>query len=149
MHCLVGAAGFDKGHQLALIIGSTATGENLAAVANILDCRGKRVVLPQFQWIDRLNVIMPVEQDMRGTSTRAFVMGNNHRVPRRVTHASLETDRFQIGDQPLGSLAAFGLESWIGRDGLDFQQVEKPLQAVVKVGINRVQNRFESWHGIS
>ena len=61
-----------------------------------------------------------------------------------VPDAGFKPDRFQIGNQPFGCPAAFGFEGRIGRDGLDFQEIEKPLQAFIQIIIERIQHRFES-----
>ena len=67
------------------------------------------------------------------------MMADDHRMAGRVADAGFEADRFQIGGQPFGCPAAFGFEGGIGRDGLDLQEIEQPLQAFVEIIVERIQ----------
>ena len=55
-----GAAGLDKGHQLALIIGRPATAD-YPTVLSVLQLGVKRVAVPKFHWINRLHVVMTIK----------------------------------------------------------------------------------------
>ena len=109
---LPGAAGFEKGHQLALVIGG-ATGAQDAAFRGILDDGIKGVVVPQRQGIDRLHVVMAVKQQM---GAAAATMGHHHGMAGRRAGRGVKAQRLQVGDQPVGGAGTIGLEGRIGRD---------------------------------
>ena len=64
-HRLEGAASLDEGHGLAFVVASAARDDDFAAAVERLDARLERRRLPQIERIDRLHVIMAVEQDPR------------------------------------------------------------------------------------
>ena len=64
-HRPVGAAGFDEGHGLPLIVAGAAGDNYFSAVRQGLEPRLERRMGPLGQRIDRLHVVVAVEQDMR------------------------------------------------------------------------------------
>src|SRR5690606_18215078 len=81
----ISAAGLNKGHQLSFVIGSPTSGPDFATVSDVLDCWLNRIILPKLQRVHRLNIIMSVTQHMRRVGGWAFMMCNNHWMPRRLT----------------------------------------------------------------
>ncbi len=76
-----GARGFEKGHQLTLVVLGTA-GDDHASVARFVgEARLKRWRRPQVQRIGRLDIVVAVEQNVghAGWAIPA-VMGDHHRV---------------------------------------------------------------------
>ncbi len=139
----VGTACFDKGHELPLVIGCSATGQDLATIANVLDCRLKWIVVPEIEWINRLHIIMAVEQHMCRISSGTVMMGNNHRVPRRVAHTGIKANGFQVFDQPFGGLPAVGLVSRVSRDRLDPQKIKEVIDALIEIGVEIIEDFIE------
>ena len=62
---LPGAAGLDEDHDLALVVRGAARPDGLGAVGAGLDEGRERVVVPQLERIDRLDVVVAVEQRRR------------------------------------------------------------------------------------
>ena len=86
-HRLPGAAGLDEGHQLALVVGGAAADQHLRAVRAGDDLRVERIVLPELERVDRLHVVVAVEQHRRAVARRAGGRppsdGRRCRAPRR------------------------------------------------------------------
>ena len=61
-HRLPGAAGLHEGHQLAFVVAGPARDDRLASVRQGGDARLEGRRLPQIERIDRLHVVMAVEQ---------------------------------------------------------------------------------------
>lgn len=139
MHLFPGAASLDEGHQLALVVGRPPTDDHLVVRPDLLDSRRERIAFPQFDRVDRLNVIMAVKQHMRRTG-RAVMVRNHHRVAGRVANAGVEADQLEFGHQPFRRLAAVGGIGWIGGDGLDPEQAEQALEALVEILVETVED---------
>ena len=58
-------AGLDEGHQLALVVLGAARDDDLAPVGMVGDHRLERRTIPEIERIDRLHIVMAVEQHMR------------------------------------------------------------------------------------
>ena len=112
-----------------------------------LKLRLERIGVPQRQRVDRLDVVVAVEQDMRRIGFAAIVMGHHHRVAGRVAHRRIETERAQLGHQPFGRPAALRLEGRIGGDGLDAHQLEQSVEARRNIGAGAVEDRQDVGHG--
>ena len=69
------------------------------------DHRVERLVCPQFQRIDRLHVVVAVEQHL-GALGRV-ILGQHDRVAGRVAHLGLEADRGEVGRMPFAHWRAF------------------------------------------
>ncbi len=64
-HRLPGAAGLDEGHQLALVVGGAAAVDIAGAVVAGAELWREGVALPELDRVDRLHVVMAVEEHMR------------------------------------------------------------------------------------
>src|SRR5260370_19645673 len=71
-HRFEGATGLDEGHQLPFVVARAAGDDGLAARSEILDARLERRGLPQIERIDRLHVVMAIEQRSRARSVAAL-----------------------------------------------------------------------------
>ena len=87
---LEGAAGYEKGHKLAFVVGSPSS-DDLFAVRPGLELGLERRVSPQIQRIDRLHVIVAVEEDARRFSARRRDAADNHRTTCSWTLGRLES----------------------------------------------------------
>ena len=70
-HRLEGAAGLDEGHHLAFVVAGAARDDDLAAVGQRRDARRERRRVPQIERIDRLHVVVAVEQHARALAVAA------------------------------------------------------------------------------
>ncbi len=75
---LEGAAGLEKGHELAFVVAGAA-GDDLFALRSSLEFRLERRIAPEVQRVDRLDVIMAVEQNMRRLAARCLDVADDHR----------------------------------------------------------------------
>ena len=85
MDFLIGTAGFDEGQELALVVGGAAAGDDLLA-ADLADGGLEGVEVPEIERIDRLDVVMAVEQDMRRIGGGGRMMADDHRMARGIAH---------------------------------------------------------------
>ena len=74
------------------------------------------------------------------------MVSHDHWMARRLAHARFETDRLQVGDQPLGSAPAVRGIGRIGGDRLDPQQREQAVDALLEIAIDAIENRTEYGH---
>jgi hypothetical protein len=139
-----GAAGLDKGHQLALVVGGAAAKQVFRAVLAGDHARLERIAVPQLQRIDRLHVVMAVEQQVRAVSGQ--IVSHHHRVSFGRRHTGVEADPGQVFGQPSGRCLALAIEGGIGRDRLEAQQGEQPLQRLAAVIIEVGENRGQIGH---
>src|SRR5262249_44259247 len=119
-HCLPRAAGLDEGHELAFVVAGPARDDGLAALTDVLDPRLERRGLPQIQRIDRLHVVMTIEQRARPASVAT--LADDDRVAGGRSDVDVETERAEILGEMLGGLAALVPVGRIGRDRADAQQ---------------------------
>ncbi len=126
-----GAHRFDEGHQLALVVRG-ATPPDHFAVGQLFDRGGERIGVPQVQRVDRLHIIVAVEQEVRRA---AAAMRHHHRVAGRVALGGVEADRGEIGHQPVGSGVAIAFVRRIGRDRGDLEQLHQPVEGGVEIGV--------------
>ena len=95
-HRLEGAARLDEGHHLAFVVAGSARNDDLAAVGQRRDARRERRRLPQIERIDRLHVVMAIEQHARALpSVSGAALADDDRVPVGRPHAGLEADAGQ------------------------------------------------------
>ena len=146
MHLLLGAAGLDEGISCPLSSDEPRPVMTLRPGSISLTAGSNGIVVPELERVDRLHVVMAVEQHMRAVGRRPVVMGDDHRMAGRVAHAGIEADRLQIRDQPFGGLAAVGRIGGIGRDRRDAQQLEQPLEACVEIAVEAVEDGGECGH---
>ncbi len=142
---LEGAAGLDEGHGLAFVVAGPARDDDLAPAGERLDARLERRRLPQIERIDRLHVVMAVEQHARAGCAVGFA--DDDRMTLGRTHAGRKPDRCEVGCDMLGGGAALRLVGRVGRDRGDAQQREQPLDALVDILVDAAQDRVECAHG--
>src|ERR1700761_2314602 len=124
---LEGAASLDKGHELALVV-ACAPGDDLLAVRPGLDPRLKRRIPPEIEWIDRLHVIMAVEQDMRRLAARGLDTNDDHRAAGGRSLRRLEPKIAEFFDQPVRSPLTIGIVRRNRGNGGDRQKREEPVE---------------------
>ena len=112
----VGAARLDKGHHLALVVTGSTRDDHLAAVRSRDEARCKRRCLPQFERIDRLNVIVAVEQKARLAAAGTAGLAHHDRISIRRSDAGLETNTGEILRNVLCRIQALCLVGRIGRN---------------------------------
>jgi hypothetical protein len=142
-HRLPGAAGFDEGHQLPLVVLGTARDDDLAPVGVIGDDGFERRPVPQIERIDRLHIVMAIEQHMWPAIGAAIGFGDDGGMPGGRPHLGLEAQRRDVLGQMIGRRLAIAGKGRVGRDRLDPQQCEQPLEAVVEIGIDAVEHRLK------
>ena len=105
---LEGSAGFEKGHQLAFVVAGPA-GHDLFAVRSGFEPRLEGRVAPKVQGIDRLHVVVAVEENMRRVAAAPPLP-----VPTTIDRPSVgwlddvETEVAELADQPVGRPFAIG-----------------------------------------
>ena len=105
-------AGLEEGQQLALVVGGAPADEVGLAVWLSDRCHRKWIGVPQIERIDRLDVVVGVEHELGTNDGRA--VGNDNRMTRRRARRSGKTFRSEVGNQPVCSALALGLERGIG-----------------------------------
>ena len=105
------------------------------------DLRVERVGRPLVQGIGRLDIVVAVEEDVRDiVAVISHRVGDDHGLARRLAHARLEARFAKHGPAGFRSFQAGCVISRVGRDALDAQQVEKPCQCRVVIGVNLGEN---------
>ena len=144
-HVDKGSAGFDKGHQLALVVRCSPGVNPFRTIGIRASHRFEGRRLPFFEGIRRLNIVMAVKKHMRGPFA-AGSMAHHHRVPRRVAQAAVEAERCQFGDQPLRRPAALRRIGRVGRNARDAQQLEQPIERAVEIVVGSGEHFVETGH---
>ena len=144
---LEGAASLDKGHGLAFVVAGAARDDDFPAAVERLDARLERRRLPQIERIDRLHVIMAIEQDARrlprGRSVAAFA--DHDRVAVGRAHAGLESETAEVGGDVFGRGAAMRCIGRVGRDRLNSQEREQPIEASVEIAVDASEDSRQSF----
>ena len=161
-HGFPGPAGLDEGHQLALVVLGAARDDDLSSVGMVGDGGLERRTMPEIERIDRLHVVMAVEQHMRPRPPLPppLALGDDGGMTGGRPDLGRKTERRDIPGQMIGRRLAIAGKGRIGRDRFDPQQRKQPLQAVVEIGIDAVEDRlklrraghvaiFPGWRGIS
>jgi hypothetical protein len=144
--CAQSATGFEEGHQLTLVVGRAAR-HDLPAVRLRFDEGGREGVgRPQIQRIDRLHVVMAVEQHMGGIRAGRLGLGDDHRVACGRPRRGLEAEVRQLPDQPAGGGRAVRRIGRIGGNGLSAQQREQAVERALAVGVERGERFIEIGH---
>ena len=138
-------AGLDEGHGLAFVVAGAARHDDLAPVRQRFDARLERRGLPEVERIDRLHVVMAIEQHTWPLGAVGFA--HHHRVALGRTDGGLKADRFEVGGHMLGGGAALRRESRVGGHRGDAEQREQPLDTMIDVLVDAAQNRVECAHG--
>ncbi len=133
---LISPKRFDKGHQLPFVIRSPSRAD-LRALRTFGDMRVERIVVPEVKRINRLHVIVAVEQHVRAIT---IVMRHNHRMARRVAHARIEPDGSEIRTQPFRRLAAFVLVGAVGGNALHPQKFKQSRLRGVAISVEMGKN---------
>ena len=119
---LEGAAGFEKGHELAFVVAGPAR-HDLFAMRSSLELRLERRGSPKIQRIDRLHVIVAVEQDARRFAASRRNTADDHRTSGGWTLRCLESEIAELCDQPIrGPLA---IREMRGKSGNRRESTEK------------------------
>ncbi len=143
VHRLPRPAGLDEGHQLALVVAGAAAADHLA-LRPVLHLGVERIAIPQRQRIDRLHVVMAVEQQMRAF---ALDMADHHRMAGGGPLRGRDPQRGQVGDQRVGGAVAIGLERRVGRDRGNAQQRHQPVERGGQVVVDAGEDGVEGHHG--
>ena len=141
----IGAGSLHEGHQLALVVRRTARDDDLAAVFPGLDDRIEGIAVPELQRVDRLDIIMAIEQHMR-SRLAGLAMANDHRVAGGVAHGGLDPDAGQLAGQPVRGFTAGRLEGGVSGNAFDLEKVEQALEALVEIGIDACQDLVDGTH---
>ena len=157
-HRLEGAASLDKGHRLALVVAGAARDDDFPPAVERLDARLERRRLPQIERIDRLHVVMAVEQHARrlavglAAALPVAALADDDRVAVGRSHARLQAEAAQVGRDMFGRGTAVRRVGRVGRDRLDAQERKQPIKAGVEIAVDAVEHRRESFgcgHGVT
>src|ERR1700722_2637791 len=100
--------------------------------------------MPEIERIDRLHIVVTVEQYMRPPVILgpAVDPGDDRRVPGPRPDVGGETESCAIPGPMRGGRLAVSCKGRIGRDRLDPQQGKQPLEAVIEIGIDAIEDRL-------
>ncbi len=144
-HRFPGPAGLHEGQHLALVVGGPPRADHLPAIGQgrHLGLEGRR--LPQIERIDRLHVVMAVEQHMGlGLALR---VPDHRRMPAGFAQGRVDAEALELIHQPLPGLAAIVLVGGIGGDRRDLEPAEKAFERGVEIGIDSGEDLVELGHG--
>jgi hypothetical protein len=113
-----GTRRLDEGHELALVVLGAAA-ENLLLAVHLHDRRIEGVARPERDRIDRLHVVVPIEEHMRRLGPRVAIVADHHRMADRIAHARLDSDLGEHARAEFRALAAVLLVGRVGGDRLD------------------------------
>ncbi len=142
-------ARLDEGHHLAFVVAGPARHDDLAAVGQRRDARRKWRRFPKVEWIDRLHVVMAVEEDARGLAVGLrTALAHHDRMPSGGPDAGLKTNAGQILGHVFGGRLTLVFVGRIGRDRLDAQEFEQPLEALIEIGVDFLQHGGKGMRGV-
>ena len=124
------ATRLDVGVRLPLVV-RRAAGHQLVA----LDRRLERRVAPQLDRVDRLHVVVPIEEDRR-LARRAQPLGVDQRMAGRVDPLRLEARLAQLAHQELARPQDLGLVVRVRRDRGDADVVLQLLEIPLLLGVD-------------
>ncbi len=142
---LEGAAGHEKGHELALVVAGASRHDLLALRAG-LELRLERRVAPEIERIDRLHVIMAIEQNVRRLAAGGLDAPDDHRAPGGRMLGRLEANVAELPDQPVGGPLAIGKVRGNGGDRRDREKSEQTLERLCLTGVNGGKNVVDRSH---
>src|SRR4029079_9111936 len=117
--------------HLTFVVAGTARDDDLAAVGERRNARRERRRVPQIERVDRLHVVVAVEQHARALAvTLTAALAHDDWVPLGLPNAGLKTYRGQILGHIRGGRLTVLAVGGVGRDRLDAQEFEQPLQAL-------------------
>jgi hypothetical protein len=102
----------------------------------------ERRPMPEIERIDRLHIVMTVEQHVRSAILAAVGFGNDGGMARGRPDLGGKAECRDVLGEMIGGFLAVGGKGRLGGDRLDPQKREQPLQAVVEIGIDAVENRL-------
>ena len=116
-HAPPGPHRLEEGHQLALVVLGAARHDDLAVGLVGGDARLERRRLPQLERVDRLHIVVAVEQHVRALAVeRRLGVAHHHGMAGGRHHAGIEADVLQLARAPLRGLLALRLIGGIGGD---------------------------------
>ena len=142
---LEGAAGLEKGHELAFVVAG-ASRHDLFAVRPGLELRLERRVSPEIQRIDRLHVIVAIEQDVRRLAASGLDAADNHRTAGGRMLGRLESKIAELRDQPIRGPLAIGEMRGNGGNRGDREKSEQPLERRRLTGVDSGKNVVDRGH---
>src|SRR4029077_10194419 len=101
--------------------------------------------MPQIERVDRLHVIMAVEQDPRPWIGALATFADHHRMTGGRAQTDVEAKSAEIGRNVFRGLAALRGISGVRRNRLNSQQGEQPIETGIELAIDLGQDRG---HGI-
>ena len=147
-HGLEGAAGLDEGHHLTFVVAGTARDDGLASVRQCRDARRERRRLPEIERVDRLHIVMAVEQNARTrmpvavlpTTTGWPAVGRTLGVRSRCSTIPSRRNRAAARQSFLkgGSVEI----DWI------FRKSNRPIQTLVQIGVDLVEDGGQCVAGV-
>src|SRR5215471_7203771 len=133
---------------MAFVVTGSARHDDLAAVGQRRDARRKWRRLPKVEWIDGLHVVMAVEEDARSLAVGVrTALAHHDRMAVGGPDAALKTNAGQILGHVLGSRLTLVLVGRVGRDRLDAQELEQPLEALIEIGVDFLQHGGKGMRG--
>ena len=147
---LPGAQRLDEHHRLALVVHRAARDEALAVRA-IDQLRLERRAVPELQRIDRLHVVMAIEQDVRPLiAGGSRMMRDHHGMARGRPHFGAKPEAGELVAHPFGGAQAVLPVVRLRADRGDAQQIEQPSARGVQRCIDMAQHAGDSvrqWDG--
>src|SRR5215510_13311594 len=142
------ATRLDEGHHLAFVVAGPARHDDLAAVGQRRDARGKWRRLPKVERIDGLHVVMAIKEDARGFAVGPLTpLAHHDRMTVGRTDAGFKADAGQVLGHVFGGGLTLLLVGRIGRDRLDAQELEQPLEALIEIGVDFLQDGGKGMRG--
>ena len=137
-----GANGLDERHELALVVAGPARHDPLA----VADLRLERIARPERQRVDRLHVVMAVEQDVRGIAMRSLSVTDDDRPARGRPDGGVEAELGQLRREPVGGAPALLRIGGVGRDRRDREEFEQAVERTLSVAVNLAENGVDRCH---
>ena len=142
---LEGSAGLEKGHELAFVVRRAARHDPVALRPGFqLGLEGR--AQPEVQGVDRLHVVVAIEQDMRRVAAAGLDIADNHRPAFGRVLGRLESKRAEFADQPVRRPLA--IREMRGNRGnrRDRQESEQPIERRRLIGVDRRKNVVNRSH---
>src|SRR5262249_41015182 len=102
---------------------------------------------PQIERIDRLHIVVAIEDDALAPVSGGRTFGEHDRVPVGRVNFGGDVERGQVGGQADSRRFALVRVSRIGGDRLDGKENEKSVEAVVGLDLDWRKNPVEIGHG--
>ena len=128
---------------MPLVVLGAARNDDLSAVGMIGNGGLEGRPMPEIERIDRLYIVVPVKQHVRSPVSAAIGLGNDGGVTGGRPHLGRKPERRDIPGEMIGRRLAIDGKGRIGRDRLDPQQGKQPLQAVVEITVDAIENRLK------